>query len=615
MAKLELWTRTFSMNLSQKDMEILRTLRSKPLVSLTQSEQKRAMKLYIREELPIEQYTISFNPYLYTLLPCKYRLHFFVIDPMLLLAERRILDYLTNGKYSHRLTLYSISGEFAFAGFFVGREDEATELAEQIYDSVHKGVDPITPNPEVCDLREGLCLYTVINSLRLSGETVKPLRYDRTKKRHKRDISQLVKAVHDASEFNPEDSFLKRLKSQGLVGPFTIVTDPIALKRFSIFIPVFHVDTERLLKEELLSDPKIKKQIWDLYELRSHGAWNHDPYTGVRFLLFCEFEDLYTDYNEWYGRLVQKLKQANINEFIVRSRLKRARLELSPIAALQELSTRYGELSNTKKYLNVGSAIIEGDTEPGGRIVLSRAALARHLLVLGLPRQGKSTTLRQIASESLKLGLSVILIDGKGDLVDKHLRVKSSKLKRHAPIVLKAKDVVADTNLLKIPGGTLAIVSVKYYSESRYPELFNAVIDFVKAQPLVTSPRKRDTRIQRVIILDELETLTGNQFAPMNKLVTALNQAASHGSCIVPVCHSYPTGHPGLVNRCENRILHRLPLTEDQWKSLLPVVSTEEDFYNIDDELENLNPGNALVSFTDESGVRLSPLKVQIHDE
>jgi hypothetical protein len=592
------------MTLDEK--RVFDTLRKNPLGSLSGKDQKIALNL--KERGVIERFTVSVNPAIYTNLRCGRNLNLLLIDPMLLKAETRILECFESSDFVDRLTVYATFGEFAFAAFFVGTPEEARLLAEEIENSVH-GNGAGIPQDDECNIREGLCLYEVRQAIRLAGSNLRKLQHPKISTKQ---VARLSEVVEDASNIKRSDSTINFLRKNGLVGPFTIHYDPAQRNRLAVLIPLFYYKKEEL-NRDLLKSKVLHPSIQDVYEVAPVSDWGTDDYRRVEFILWCEFDNLYPEYDKWYRKLLERVKTANLNEFAIRARLSRsvAQPPISDMPRLRDVAQRYRGFS---KSIEIGKLMSHGLLHDNLKIHMTHEALTHHLLIVGIARYGKSNTIELIARETKKAGLNVLVVDGKGELGNAEKR-SQSKVYSDCEMI-DPTNVIANPKVLQRKNNQLQVISVAGLESTLYSQLIDAIFKFVESREILTKPGK-PTSIRQVIIFDELETLVHDQKTRLlSKLSTLLTQAASKGVCMVPVLHSYPADNEQVANRCLNRIIHRIDVTDVPLLEKLIFTNAPKgrSIYDPDEELPNLNPGEAFVTFVDRSGTRLEAIKVIVND-
>jgi hypothetical protein len=591
--------------LSAGDKRVLTLLESRPFLALNPRDQTIARQVSHGSKRVIERYTISVNPAIYQHLPGTRRLYLMMIDTMRVPAETRIQEYFRTSPFLDRMTIYSTFGEIAFVGFIVGRADEVTTLADEIFTAVHEGRDAIEKN-ESCDMHKGIKLYSVTSAPVLCGQKM-PFPMSRTPP-DKAHLIKLQLAVEDALSFRNNNKALSALRQQGYAGPFTVQVDPVRVGRFVVLIPLFLAD-ESSLKHEILSDQKLMKKVRYVYEVADMENWGDHYYKQMNYLLLCEFEGLTTDYSDWYGRLINRITQANINEFAIRTRIHETITPISDIPRMQETAGQYAV--NHKEGLRLGRALIPADPAKGPEIGLSRAALSKHIMVMGVPRSGKSTSLSCIASEGQRLRLAVLFVDGKGDLVSDHGTIANPALASLGSVVIDAKQVLGSSSAFGVAKGKIAVLSVHGLEPEEYPMLFDRVLDWLERMPAVSKLDQKNTRIDRIVILDEVQRLAGDDEKRYQALETILTQAASKANCVVPVLHHFPRDRKNLIALCENRIMHRIQADAHDVEDFLgPGHATP--LFEIEAVLPRLPPGSAFVSFVDAELNRLEAMQVEI---
>src|SRR5437588_12494669 len=152
--------------------------------------------------------------------------------------------------------------------------------------------------------------------------------------------------VENSFTFRNNNRAISALRKQGFVGPFTVQLDPVRIGRFVVLIPLFLAD-EGMLKHEILDDPKLMRKVKYAYEVADVENWGDHYYKQMNYLLFCEFEDLPTDYNDWYNRLINRITEANNNDFAIRARMHETIMPVSDVPRIQESAEQYAVRQKT----------------------------------------------------------------------------------------------------------------------------------------------------------------------------------------------------------------------------------------------------------------------------
>jgi len=143
--------------------------------------------------------------------------------------------------------------------------------------------------------------------------------------------------------------------------------------------------------------------------------------------------------------------------------------------------------------------------------------------------------------------------------------------------------------------------------------LLAELLKYLDGMPSVSKPNQVRTKIDRLVILDELEMMCSGDGSLYTALGTTLTQAASKATCMIPVFHHFAKEQRHVVRLCENRIIHQLQADDNNVHELLMHKPGQSaPLFDIEGRLPNLEPGTCFVSFLDDQLKRLSAMHVEV---
>jgi DNA helicase HerA-like ATPase len=139
------------------------------------------------------------------------------------------------------------------------------------------------------------------------------------------------------------------------------------------------------------------------------------------------------------------------------------------------------------EYLELGSAMLDGVAQPGANVRIPLKTLNRHGLIAGATGTGKTVTLQIIAEQMAAKGISVLLMDLKGDLSGLAAAgtVNEKIEERHAAIGIpyEAKASLVELLTISNDSGTRLRATVKDFG----PVLFSKMLDLNDTQSGITA--------------------------------------------------------------------------------------------------------------------------------
>jgi hypothetical protein len=409
---------------------------------------------------------------------------------------------------------------------------------------------------------------------------------------------------------NAVKDFLEELERRKILINYYIIRNFISYKIRAYVLVLY---TQIGFENHILRIKDITLPIIDFFSVTPSHIYDKF-YNKVDFVIVAEFDSI-EQYHQWKERLYvicnEKSQNINVMTYVVEGIISEIPYGVGNYSAFQDLCTEY-QLRQPDNGISLGRPIYYGAEEKNVEIYMDLRTLNEHGLILGEPKQGKTTTVMAIAKNISKTGKRVHIVDSTGGLDTKIVEFLPSNF---------PKEIVDIKGVLERGYITFSnLANGIYFYNPNEKNLIKIVRLILEAIP---SKDTKQRLTSDIIIFEESHKIFSNKIlidAIFSKIRTAGRQGVSIWFSTQKLS-DLPTkktskGECDLQSDLHNRIVHKTQEidVDDVAKFLFEPLGNGIEVYDLTREIVNLRPGEAFVSLPSvKNGVRqLPPIKIKI---